>query len=172
MHLADKDAIADRNVVPGARLQLCILHSSSLTHRHIDSFFSSPPPLCPCRLSVLLSPSRQCFSLLSFLHPSNSNAFSPSHIMLLSSYLSSLPPTHLLPYSPLANSCSTPSFLRHSDFMAISRKPFIMSSSSMFFFLKYVCLIQVVLQHKPGFYFVFLWREAALWTGRQCLIEA
>ncbi len=55
VHLADKDAIADRNVVPGAKLQICILPSPSLTHRHVDSFFSPPPPLFPCHLSVLLN---------------------------------------------------------------------------------------------------------------------
>lgn len=89
VHLADKDAIADRNVVPGARLQLCILHSSSLTHRHIDSFFSSPPPLCPCRLSVLLSPSRQCFLFCLF--------------SILPTPTPSLPPT----------SCSSPPICPH-----------------------------------------------------------
>lgn len=41
VHLADKDAIADRNVVPGARLQLCILLSLSLSHTDTQTVFLS-----------------------------------------------------------------------------------------------------------------------------------
>lgn len=122
VHLADKDAIADRYVVPGARLQLCILFLSR------TQFLSLPPPLSPCRLSVLLCPSKRCsLSCLFSIFPPPTPSLPRSLTTPLSSYLSSLPPTHLHPCFPLADSYSTPSFLRHPDFMAISRSPFIMS---------------------------------------------
>ena len=116
VHLADKDAIADRNVVPGARPQLCIPVSLSFTHRYTDSF--SPHHLHSLPLSLL------------FPHlPSNTFSivfipvfFLSSHLQLPPSpcfSLSLLPPTHLLPCFPFANSHSTPSFLRHPDFMVI-----------------------------------------------------
>ncbi|CAB1422951.1 unnamed protein product [Pleuronectes platessa] len=90
-------------------------------------------------------------SLLPFLH--------------LSSLTSLLPicpyccPHISIPVSPLATSHSTPSLLRHPDFTAIWRKPFITGPCIMF--PKYEFLIRAMLHHEPGSRFLSRWREAA-----------
>lgn len=109
VHLADKDAIADRNVVPGARPQLCIPLSLSFMQIH-RQFFSPPSPLS--RFSFLISPLRLSpqISFLSFFYLPTFNSL-PHHAFLC--------PYSLLHISFHISPSPTPSFLRHPDFMVI-----------------------------------------------------
>lgn len=122
VHLADKDATADRNVVPGARLQLCIL----LSHRHMDGFSPSTSSTLPLLALCPPLPSKKHFpSCLLSSHPQLLVSLPPSLTSLLSSYLFSLPPTQLSPCFPPS---PPPTQLPRCSVILISwpsRKPFI-----------------------------------------------
>lgn len=113
--------------------------------RFLSRLFSIFPPPVPS-LTYLPHRAALLLSVLTSAHTSPS-LFPPSPTP------TQLPPSSVIPIS-------WPFQGNHSSWVLAQR------------FLKYVSLIQVMLRHEPGSYFPFLWHEAALWTGRQCLIEA
>lgn len=123
MDSADKDATADRNVVPGAMatalsspLSLIFSHSFSLHHPHSLPFMCLSSSLLHVFFLVF-------FSLLQQIHSLLHQAFS---------FLFLLPPTRLHPCFPLSTCYSTASFPCHHDFLAFLGKPFNMGSCTMF----------------------------------------
>lgn len=131
---------------------------SSLFLSHTDSFSLPPPSLAHGRLSFLLSPNvfLQCFLFSIFLFLPTSNSTHLHHALLLLSILtfaytspSVFPPLHLLLSSPVS-----PSSWFHGHLEETIQHDTLQ-------FPKYVYLIQTILRHKPGSYFLFLWCEAA-----------
>lgn len=111
VHLADKDAIADRNVVPGARLPLCILLSRTDTWTVSSLHLLHSLPVG----SLSSSPLQTAFFLPSFIFPPPTPCLSPSlphHAPLLLSVLTSAytSPSLFPPYQLLLISLVPPSF--------------------------------------------------------------
>lgn len=138
--------------------------SFSLHHLHSLPLSSLFPPLPSTTFSTVFS---AVFSLSSHLQLLFSLSPSPRSSPPICPYFR----LHSsIPFSP----SPTPTQLPPSSVILISW-PFKGNHSSRVpaqCFPEHVCFIQATLRHDPESYFLFQWREAALWTGRQCLTEA